>query len=90
MGDETPAHAGKEAPAHELVLKLLEAVSEEPGAEWADEAVCVRYLIARNNHLDKAKVRKAEKRKERKRRKREERERQEAPGDENNTATETD
>ena len=62
MGDETPAHAGKEtlahagkeAPAHELVLKLLEAVSEEPGAEWADEAACVRYLMARNNHLDKA------------------------------------
>ena len=62
MGDEKPAHAaketlahaGKEAPAQELVLQLLEAVSEEPGAEWVDEAVCVRYLMARNNHLDKA------------------------------------
>jgi len=55
MGEETPhVGKGKETPAHELVLNLLEAVSEEPGAEWAGEAVCVRYLMARNNRLDKA------------------------------------
>ena len=51
MGEEVASRAKR---SHELVLKLFEAVSEEPGAEWADEAVCARYLIARNNHLDKA------------------------------------
>ena len=53
MGEEVPASA-LELQQLQLVRKLLEAVSEEPGAEWADEAVCARYLVARNNRLDKA------------------------------------
>ena len=55
MGEEVPVSALElQQLQHELVRKLLEAVSEEPGAEWADEAVCARYLVARNNRLDKA------------------------------------
>uniref|UniRef100_A0A7S0HB85 CRAL-TRIO domain-containing protein n=1 Tax=Phaeocystis antarctica TaxID=33657 RepID=A0A7S0HB85_9EUKA len=55
MGEEVPASALElQQLQRELVRKLLAAVSEEPGAEWADEDVCARYLVARNNRLDKA------------------------------------
>ena len=37
-----------------LVASLLDAVKDEPGAGWADEACCERFLAARNNNLEKA------------------------------------
>lgn len=38
----------------ELAAQLKEAVAAEPGAGWADEACCLRYLAARDFNLEKA------------------------------------
>ena len=38
----------------EGAAKLKDAVKDEPGAAWADETVCLRYLAARKGDLGKA------------------------------------
>ena len=57
-GEETPTSEGAVRGGDELrsegAAQLKDAVKDEPGAAWADETVCLRYLAARKGDLGKA------------------------------------